>query len=184
MVLNYALRNLPTLVEDRMLPSCNKSVCPVSKSLDVTLLSPFLLIGSSSSTAWVSMPSASSPIAFPFSGNDKTNVAESLLSWWCHTNNLRPVTTYKEEPRNGSSNQCPRIVFMPFFRWIQELKITQNHFAFFPLAFSAAQLQLRTGIQMLPKAKPAQVEQYGAPPLQTTCLMKALWMLQKWLTQA
>lgn len=132
MVLNYALRNLPALVADHMLPSRNSSVCPVSKSLGVTLLSPFSLTGSSSSTAWVSMPSASSPIALPSSGNDKTKVAESLLSWWCHTNNLRPVTTYKAEPHNGSSNQCPRIVFMPFFLWIQAAQNTPKPLCILP----------------------------------------------------
>lgn len=123
MVLNYALRSLPALVADHVLSSCNRSVCPVSKSLGVTLLSPFPLIGSSSSTAWASVPSASSPTALPSSGNDKANVAESLLSWRCRTNYLRPVTTYEAEPHNGSSNLCPRIVFMPFFLPIQ---VAQN----------------------------------------------------------
>lgn len=132
MVLNYALRNLPTLVEDYMLPSCNNLVCPVSKSLGVTLLSPFLLIGSSSSTAWVSMPSASSPTAFPSSGIDKPNVAESLLSWWCHNNNPRLATTHEEEPHNGSPNQCTRIVFMPFFLWIQAAQNTLKPFCILP----------------------------------------------------
>lgn len=55
----------------------------------------------------------------------------------------------------------------------KQLGIPQSHFASLPLAFSAAQLQLRTGIQIFPKAKPAQVEQHGVPSLQTTRLMKA-----------
>lgn len=43
----------------------------------------------------------------------------------------------------------------------KQLRIPQNHFASLLPAFSAPWLQRRTGIQMLPKAKPAQVEQNG-----------------------
>lgn len=114
------------------------------------------------------MPSASPPTAPPSSGNDKTNVAESLRSWWCHTNNLRSLTTYGAEPHSKSSNLC---LCLPS-SGSKQLRIPQSPFASIPLPFSAAQLQPATGIQMFQKAKPAQVEQYGVPPLQTTQLWR------------
>lgn len=145
MVLNYALGNLPALAAHRVLPSRNCSVCPVSKSLGVTLLSPLSLTGLSSSTAWVSMPSAASPTALPSSGSDQTNVAQSLLSWGCHANNPRSVTTHEMVLPLSVQGLCS----CPSSSGSKQLRIPQNHFAFFPPAFSAAQLQVRTGIQGL-----------------------------------
>lgn len=148
-VLNYALRNLPTLIEDRMLPSCNSSVCPVSKSLSVTLLSPFLLIGSSSSTAWVSMPSASHcPLLSLFLAMTKPMWQKAFLA-----GGVTLITRGLWQPmRHSHVIGCVQgLCSYPSSSGSKQLRIPPNHFAFFPLAFSAAQLQLRTGIQMVPK---------------------------------